>query len=224
MKRVALLFLLTFAFASHGASVLWREGFQLFEGPVEENQKGWWLRLSFWDQHEIYFDLLMEIEKVGNGVRRRLVGSNLDVGRESWFIVAGVGDEINAETSKDESSLFLTNVDWSGNAKPEYYATGGPWTLYLGFETTDSGVWTESGGWITPEHKVYGWVALTVDNYTMTLGDTCLDLTGRPVVVGVRSAESIPEPATGTLAFVGVALLFRRRTPNRKVRDLGFLH
>lgn len=211
MKRFVLLFFLSAAFVSHGASVLWKEGFQLFEGPVGENQKGWWLRLSFWDQHEIYFDLLMEIETTGNGGGRKLFGSNLDLGRESWFVVADTGDEINAETSKDESRLFLTNKTWGRNAMPEYNATDGPWTLYLGFETTDSGVWTESDGWITPEHKIYGWVALTIDNYTMTLGDTCLDLSGRPVIVGVRSAEPIPEPTTGALALAGAALLFRRR-------------
>ena len=43
------------------------------------------------------------------------------------------------------------------------------------------------------------------------LGNTCIDLTGRPVIVGVRPEEPIPEPASGALALLGATLLFRRR-------------
>ncbi len=94
-----------------------------------------------------------------------------------------------------------------------YLATS-RWTLYLGIEASigDSlSGYDSDGNAYSNDPKIYGWVELFVDNYTVTLGNTCLDLSGRPVVVGVRSAEPVPEPATGALAFLGAMLLFRRK-------------
>ena len=209
MKRLAVLFCLFLVTNCRSASVLWNEGLSI-SGEVNssENTGSWFVLL----QHDtpyglMWNDFTIVVEQYGIPIRRRLYGDEIDLGREAWFIVAEDGDEINAETTKDASRLFITNsgtLKFEDSVKPEYLFNK-PWTLYLGFE---SAIYSEYEPY---ERKVYGWMELFVENYTITLGNSCIDLTGRPVVVGVRSAEPIPEPASGALALLGAALLFRRR-------------
>ncbi len=166
---------------------------------------GWCLMIdTLWEQdifHQegVYFEQFLLLRKTDDDSYRAISGVGGDAGAERWFIAAEVGDEVNAETSRDESKLFYTNA--KPRVKPEY-TVGSPGTLYLGFSLEKM--------YSLPQ-EVYGWVELIVDGDELRLGNTCLDLSGRPVIVGVRSAEPIPEPATGALALCGAALLFRRR-------------
>jgi hypothetical protein len=153
------------------------------------------------NEEGVYMELGMEIGKNADGSRRSLFGVLCDVANAWWVVVSEVGDEVNSETSKNPSRLFYTNTGFHYDFVRLEYTNDNPWSLFLGLALERD---------VTP-NEVYGWVELIVNNDEIRLGDTCLDLTGRPVVVGVRSAEPIPEPATGTLAFVGATLLFRRR-------------
>lgn len=214
MKRVITIFLLFCTLSAQASAVLWNdEGFSLGGGVDQEEEKGYWyITLDLLMQEDVYNDFNIIIEKNGNEPLRLLYSNCIDVAREAWFIVAEEGDEINAETTKDPSRVFLTNsgaLRFEDRIKPEYNGNE-PWTMYLGFETRH--------GYLVDPYPIYGWIELFVDNYTISLGNTCLDLTGRPVVVGVRSAEPVPEPASGALALLGATLLFRRRRGKGKCR------
>ena len=202
MKRILLIAFLFSPKLLFSASVLWNVGVRFnWNDCIDENWGGGGTLLDLLYM-DIYSDISFGIKQTGSANGRRIISGVIDLGREAWYVVAEFGDTIDAETTKDPSRVFITNtgvVDYEDGVKPEYLASE-PWTFYLGFETTQYGV-----------QKIYGWMEFYVDNYTVTLGNTCIDLSGRPVVVGVRPEELIPEPASGALALLGATLLFRRR-------------
>ncbi len=220
MKKYCCMFLLFLVLSAESSSVLWREGFQLTGGVQEYGETAFfWLGLDLLGEPynvSVYNLFGFLIEKGNVDSERKLSGSGADVGRAFVMVHAQLGEEISSEITHDGSRLFLKNSETSpeDTYKTFSYSSQVPWTLYLGFETTQWGNWGDD----EPDRKLFGWVELFVDDYTLSLGDTCLDLSGRPVVVGVRSAEPIPEPATGALALVGAALLFRRPRRGRTTR------
>ena len=215
MKHI-LIFTLTILCCTHSAqsgAVLWNEGFDFraTSSPDPESGLVYAGMLYNWgDDDEIYNILGWEIELVGDS-ERQMAADEVDVGRGIRIVTAEVGDEINHEAAEDMSRVFLTNYgegSLSDLVRIRYNGDN-PVTLYFGIEAD---VWGTTpyapADW---NNKVYGWFELFVDNYVMSLGNTCLDLSGRPVIVGVRPEEPIPEPASGALALVGAALLFRRK-------------
>ena len=215
MKKLPVLLVLVSAHCAVSSSVLWNTEFNLSQEITSggSNRNIWWLTIDLLEKEEnVYMDFAMEIEKSGYASKRTLSGVNGDVARAWWIVVAEVDDEINSETGKDSSKLFFTNTNPSADIVKREYTVRSPWTMYLGITITHWGNWNSILEEYIPPHEVYGWVELIVDGDALRLGDTCLDLSGRPVVVGVRSAEPIPEPASGALALFGAALLFRRRS------------
>ena len=148
------------------------------------------------------------IADLGN-LTRKLQAESADIWNPVRVITAMVGDVIDHDSSADDTRLFVTNDYGYDRGKfPSFeYDALTPWSLYLGFESK----YTDFSGNSETLKTIYSWVELRIDNNSVSLGDSCIDLTGRPVVVGVRSAEPIPEPASGALALLGAALLFRRR-------------
>ena len=213
MKLIVTSFFLFCTLSAQAAAVLWNEGFDFRATSSPDPEYGLvyaGMVYRWGDNDEIYNSFGWEIELVGDS-ERRMAADEVDVGRGIRVITAEVGDVINHEASQDMSRVFVTNYgDGSLNDLVRIRYNGdNPVTLYFGIEAA---VWGETpyapADW---DHRVYGWFELFVDNYTMTLGNTCLDLSGRPVIVGVRPEEPIPEPASGALALLGATLLFRRR-------------
>ncbi len=224
MKLVVCLFFVFFALSAHAAVVLWNEGFAFFASASPDPEYGLvygGIDYRWGDNLEVYNSLDWYIELV-DGSERRMAQYSVDVGREVRLITAEVGDEVNHEAASDKSRVFLTNSGDISNSDLACIRFNGdnPVTLYFGIETEPWGmVVSEAPG--NGVNRIYGWFELFVDNYTMTLGNTCLDLTGRPVVVGVRPEEPIPEPATGAMALLGAVLLFRRRRRPHRVSTSG---
>ena len=213
MKSVLSLAVLSWALVAQSASVLWNEGITFWRGTTPyDGRVGFQIIYNCSDPiHDIgiYNELGMTIDLVGS-TERRLAGYDVDLGQLVRVITADVGDEINHEFAADDSRLLLSNEGYPyGSLAEIVYNGNSPLTLYFGIETVPLTASLTSENLNVP--RVYGWVELFIDDYIVSLGNTCFDLTGRPVVVGVRSAEPVPEPTTGALALLGTALLFRRR-------------
>ncbi|NDY93366.1 PEP-CTERM sorting domain-containing protein [Ideonella livida] len=75
-------------------------------------------------------------------------------------------------------------------------------------------------------HEVYGWVEFTVaargpeptDLYGVTLLRWAYEDSGSEITVGLASASAVPEPATWSLALMGLAALGRRHKPRSSRR------
>ena len=67
---------------------------------------------------------------------------------------------------------------------------------------------------------VFGWIEMFADENRLILGNTAIDLSGGPLVVG-----QIPEPGTGFLFMLGAAVFLKRmRRPNHPaVSSMRFL-
>jgi hypothetical protein len=214
MKSIFTLAILSWALVSQSASVLWNEGITFWAGTTPDDGQVRFGIIYNWSDpiHDIgiYNDITMSIDLVGS-TERRLARNEIDVGQLVRVITAEVGDEINHETAADDSRLIQTNEGGHpvGSWVEIVYDGNNPLTLYFGIETVPLDADLSGENLNVP--RVYGWVEFFVNDYIVTLGNTCFDLTGRPVVVGVRSAEPVPEPATGALAFLGATLLFRRK-------------
>lgn len=214
MKTFFTFLLCLLAVVGESASVLWNEGVFL-EGEVSSDRGTWWLRYEWVDEArnvDIYNSICFLIDPATVTFKRKLYGYAADVARECRIISADEGDVVDQNAVSDNSKLVWVNsAEGLIEDLAEFeYRSAQKWTLFLGFESIPictSGEWYE---YYENGFRVYGWIELFVDNYTLSLGRSCIDLSGRPVVVGVRSAEPVPEPATGLLAFLGAAMLFRR--------------
>ena len=220
MKSIITLAILSWAFVAQSASVLWNEKINSWYAVDETAHSGGFsIEYSFLhdeDFYDIYNTMGFEVHDGITSSWREISGTDCDLARAFRVILAEPGDEINHETASDPSRIVQSNYyqDRKRGLETIRYLATSKWTLYLGIEASigDSlSGYDSDGNAYSNDPKIYGWVEFFVDNYTVTLGNTCLDLSGRPVVVGVRSAEPVPEPATGALALLGAGLLFRRR-------------
>ena len=214
MKTISAFLLCFLSIAGEAASVLWNEGVFLV-GEVSSNSSTWWLRYEWVDETldvDIYNNIGFRIDSSSATFRRKLYGYAADVARECRIISADEGDVIDRDSVSDNTRLVWVNSAEGvvENLAEFEYLAARKWTLFLGFESVPDATSGEWYKYYENGFRVYGWIELFVDNYTLSLGRSCIDLTGRPVVVGVRSAEPVPEPATGALALLGAALLFRR--------------
>ena len=193
------------------ASVLFGSGVSLTgSASPSENRGRWYLSLSFLDHGS---GVWIAIDKNGSS-GRILHQDGITLGSGVKFVFADNGELISEASVAESDRVLSSNYDDDFSIYSFSQLT--PWTLYLGVEAWTYG--PDSGN-IQPDiQRNFGWVELTVRNYTLTLERSCLDLTGRPVVVGVRSVEPVPEPATHVLALLGTLLLFprRRRMDNSK--------
>ena len=216
MKIVAVICMFLFSISGQAVSVLWNEGVSLHEG----SSANWWITLSLREAPyylEVHNDASFLVEETEREWIRSLRGNMIDLASGAIFITAEVGDLVSSQTVRDESKILVTNYGYNPDqgARVTYNANQKQ-TLYIGFEATILFTGNHpfdpvTGTIVDDDKRIYGWIELFADDMTLTLGNTCLDLSGRPVVVGVRSAEPVPEPATGALALLGAALLFRRR-------------
>ncbi len=223
MKRIlAVVFCLSLLHSGNATSVLWNEKIDFGSSSDESNHTGSFTILYdfLYDDApmDIYNVMTFEIHDGNSSKWREIAAFNCDLARVFRVIRAEPGDVINHETASDASRIVHSNYpqDWE-DLKTIRYLASRNWTLYLGIEASIGDALAEydsNGILYSNDPKIYGWVELFVSDYTVTLGNTCLDLSGRPVVVGVRSAEPVPEPASSALALLGMALLFRRR-PSR---------
>lgn len=205
MKKVLLLLLLAIGTSVPAASFLWNQDFVLGEGS--EMDGVWSYTLIMYHTHldtDLYGDPVeIRVEKDAEGRVWVLSGWPVILLSGETLIVASPGDVVSSETIADESRIFFSGTlpteRFSATVKYEFGKTE---SLYFGFSTKKA--WAE-------EPVYYGWVELIANDSFLTLGNTYVDLNGRPVVVGARPEEPIPEPASGALALLGAALLFRRR-------------
>ncbi len=212
MRNLPAIVLLSVLCSARGSYVLWNSDV-LLNGRVYENASHWVLYMGYsvpddyWGAEDLPNggtfgnSFHLDVEEASSDGLRKLMADMPDCGREFTVVSANSGDVIDAESVSDKSRLFVTNMGSVSDWLPIEYRGDNPVSIYLGIEAE---IW----GW---GYSAYGWIELIADNYELRLGNTCLDLSGRPVVVGVRSAEPVPEPASGALALLGAALLFRRR-------------
>ena len=137
---------------------------------------------------------------------------------DNW-IQTQQGAVVGPENTTGDVSCFLHGwVSWVSDETLSLLGTSdydisvrGSDTIYLGFATMSdlNNVSYETGtkDWM----KYYGWVSLQVSPTSVTLGNSAIRLDGRPIIVGSADTPLIPEPATGSLALLGAALLLRRR-------------
>lgn len=207
-----------------GTTVLWNSGVSLrnfsYGGKVD-----WMLQIEASnDSGWIYSDIIMSIDQGSSFQFRVLSSVTQDLVAGSRWIVTEEGNRVDAQTTADKAKLFSSNYD-EGDSQgfvTVTYRRSKVETIYLGVNLSIQSNVDEDYDYIANDWKrrSYGWIELFADNYTLTLGRSCIDFSGRPVVVGVRSAEPVPEPATGALALLGAALLFRRRI--RQQRSFWF--
>ena len=206
-----------------GSTVLWNSGISL-RNISYGGKDDWMLQIEASNDNDwIYSDILMSIEQGASFSSRVLSSVTQDLGASAHWIVANAGDVVDAQTTADKAKLFSSNYEGdSQEFMTVSYRRSEVETIYFGVDlsiqgTVDGDYDYIAGDW---KRRAYGWIELFADNYTLTLGRSCIDFSGRPVVVGVRSAEPVPEPATGALALLGAALLFRRRI--RQQRSFWF--
>ena len=205
MKKVLFSLLLTIGQSVSAASFLWNQDFVLDEG---RQMDGFWsYALVMYHTHldtDLYGDPVeIRVEKDAEGRTWVLSGWPVILLSGETLIVASPGDVISSKTISDTSKIFF-----SGTLSSERF----PATVRYEWEKQQSlyfGFSTKVPGSETPVY--YGWIEIIANDSLLTLGDTCVDLDGNPVVVGIRPSEPIPEPATGALALLGATMLFRRR-------------
>lgn len=198
-----------FSATSHAASFYWNTEFRL-TGSLENESSSWQLQFGYEPNEDTwglkYIEgggvlgncIIFSVEKSSLG-KRKLSVETMDIWRGATLLTATMGDVISSSAVSDSSRVMIRNWDWTQNASITYNGKEVT-SIYLGLEA-------EVEGW---NHFIYGWIELIADDYTLTLGNTFVDLSGNPVTVG-KGPSAVPEPATGALAFLGAALLFRRR-------------
>ena len=200
------------------ASFYWNTEFRL-TGSLENESSSWQLQFGYEPNEDTWGLKYMEgggvlgnciifsVEKSTLG-KRKLSVETMDIWRGATLLTATMGDVISSSAVSDSSRVMIRNWDWTQNASITYKGKEVT-SIYLGLEA-------EVEGW---NHFIYGWIELIADDYTLTLGNTFVDLSGNPVTVG-KGPPAVPEPATGALALLGAALLFRRRI--RQQRSFWF--
>ena len=128
--------------------------------------------------------------------------------RANW-IVATLGDIVMESTVRHLSNgnyfaRYGQDEDASGDFTPNTLAVEGRESVYLAFAAAGIGE-TPSD----PSPYFYGWVGLEVENGSVSLLGSAIDLDGGPMIVGGGSA--IPEPTAALLLLAGGALLALRR-------------
>lgn len=220
MKRLVFAFAVAIRMSANAASVIWGAGLALSDAAVSDDTACYRLVLDLlWVSPPIdvynFVDLTVKTGDSEDG--KKLVGTTTDITRAICYVTATIGDVISKETTREDSRILVANDERHahGNAHIDYPDNKST-VFYLGFEAEvgDSGEWPFdpiTHTFVDDNLRIYGWVQLCANGTELTLGDTCIDLSGRPVTVGTRPAEPVPEPASGALALLGAALFLRRR-------------
>lgn len=134
---------------------------------------------------------------------------------------------ISGPSAPDGFYLLVYNFDDQGNALLD------PDVTYASFDDFDSSknLQADISGYVSPDYSLelqLGYYNWETDQFTLMATATApvMDLAGSYIYAGSSpsppglswtpdfvATENVPEPATGALALVGAALLFRRRRP-----------
>ena len=211
MKSLSSVFLLVSALPGFAASVLWNDGFSL-DRRSQTPLLTWRLYWNYPDAAGglaecLYPTIDMTTASVSGRTRVSAV-EEVTVGYGYQWVSLEEGQVVSSDTTRNLDSYFQKGwIDWipgtstSDIGKSDYsllVSNDGRSPFYLGFAAE-----LAANGEIS---IVYGWVQIYADGTDLRLGNSAIDLSGRPLVVG-----QTPEPSSSALAIAGLGLLICRR-------------
>ena len=209
---------------ARGGSVIWNVGtLELHEhGPIVSSdrktysfsitgfEKGTPQHPDIWVQSTLFFDCGIGYLDHRGGSFLAVISDPSASADGNWAIVEE-GRNSNFDSTLGSTELFFRDYHSESEfGDPIFMPMDGNPSLFLAFALPNMN--PSAAGSDTIPDTIYGWVEFNVgDILSVSKVQSAMDLSGRPLAVGQVPGGQVPEPTTGGLALVGVALLIPRR-------------